>query len=315
MTSARVDPKIVQMAALPFIDPALDISAWRKASETTGEQLGGVPVEVARIESFQFQARDGTSLNGRIYWPLHVVGARSVALYAHGGGWVTGSMKGSDRVTRALCNHLKGPVVTVDYRKGPEVQFPVPIDDFEDLLFWVNTHSELKDRSVFLAGDSAGAHLALTVAYRAVDRLLEPTSARTSECVVTPSTIGGVIAIYPCLDPACDSPTMREFSVDHLLSRQRMSWYWQTLLAGKMADASVTPWLRRSLSGLPPTWIVTAECDPLRAEAEVFARRLMDAGVHVSLQMQPRMLHGFLRWRALTEQADRVLQQAVRWFE
>lgn len=311
MTSARVDPKILQMAALPLFDPALDIPSWRKSSEATGEQLGGVPVEVSSIEEFQFLARDGVSLYARIYWPLNTSPKSSIALYAHGGGWVTGSMQGSDRVTRALCNHLKGPVVTVNYRKGPEVQFPVPIDDFEDLLLWVKTSSHLNNRSVLLAGDSAGAHLALSVAYREVDRQALASTDRTP----SPNAIAGVIAVYPCLDPVCNSPTMLAFGEDHLLGRQRMYWYWQTLLGGKPASALETPWLRQSLAGLPPTWIVTAECDPLRAEAEVFARRLMDAGVSVSLQMAPRMLHGFLRWRALTEQADRVLQQAVRWFE
>ena len=45
--------------------------------------------------------------------------------------------------------------------------------------------------------------------------------------------------------------------------------------------------LADDLSGMPPTYLVTAGFDPLRDEGELFARRLADAGVPVVLAGSP----------------------------
>jgi acetyl esterase len=58
---------------------------------------------------------------------------------------------------------------------------------------------------------------------------------------------------------------------------------------------------------------VTAECDPLRDEAESYGRRLIEAGVPVTMHRYRGMVHGFVGLAglrasddALTEIADAV---------
>ncbi|MEU5858647.1 alpha/beta hydrolase fold domain-containing protein [Nocardiopsis dassonvillei] len=56
----------------------------------------------------------------------------------------------------------------------------------------------------------------------------------------------------------------------------------------------VSPLLAPNLDRLPPTVLVTAEHDPLRAQGEEFARRTLAAGVPTSLVFGRGLAHGFL---------------------
>ena len=49
------------------------------------------------------------------------------------------------------------------------------------------------------------------------------------------------------------------------------------------------------LAGLPPTYILTAEIDPLRDDGERFADRLRAADVPVELSRAVGLTHGFMR--------------------
>jgi acetyl esterase len=305
-----IDKRIEHLAPSAGPDPAVNLAQWRSDNDALGLKLGGEPVPVQQILEFNVTARDGHLIPIKIYIPNQLKLQSSVYVYAHGGGWVVGSTLGTDRVTRALADTAQSVVVSVDYRMAPEVAFPIPIDDVEDVLFWTQSESaplSVRAREIVLAGDSAGAHLALAVSYRQVD------AARHNDR--QPPKIAGVLAIYPCLDPACDSPTMRAYGNNHGLTQARMKWFWDCTLAGAKPSAQITPWLRADLSGAPPTWIVTAQYDPLRAEAESFALRLMQAGVKTSIEMQPAMLHGFMRWRGLVPNGQQSLRNAVAWFE
>jgi acetyl esterase len=291
-------------------DPALNLSQWRFDNDALGLKEGGEPVVVREVLELNVTGRDGHLIPVSIYVPNRIKPSASVYVYAHGGGWVIGSTMGTDRVTRALADVAQSIVISVDYRMAPEFAFPIPINDIEDVLLWTQTDSALQTvrrQSIVLAGDSAGAHLALTVAYRQVDACRRNTLGLP--------TIDGVLAIYPCLDPACDSPTMRAYADNHGLTQSRMKWFWDCTLAGQLPSAEITPWLRSDLSGAPPVWIVTAQYDPLRAEAESFALRLMQAGVKTSIEMQPCMLHGFMRWRRLVPNGHQALCNAVAWLE
>ena len=78
------------------------------------------------------------------------------------------------------------------------------------------------------------------------------------------------------------------------------------------ADPRVSPIKRSDLTGLPPALIITAEYDPLRDEAELYGRRLEEAGVATTVSRYAGAGHGFVQhfsWlpeyhRAFTETRD-----------
>ena len=102
----------------------------------------------------------------RIYHPVEQ-GPHPVLLYVHGGGFVIGDLDSHDKVCRTLC-HLSGHiVVAVDYRLAPEHPFPAAPDDVTATLRWVCDNAATFDgdaQRIAIAGDSAGAQLALVAA-------------------------------------------------------------------------------------------------------------------------------------------------------
>src|SRR3546814_19009849 len=65
----------------------------------------------------------------RVYKPAGTVGALPVLVYFHGGGWMTGSIAGSDRAVRMMANEAKAIIVSVQYRLAPENHYPAAWDD------------------------------------------------------------------------------------------------------------------------------------------------------------------------------------------
>jgi acetyl esterase len=55
---------------------------------------------------------------------------------------------------------------------------------------------------------------------------------------------------------------------------------------------------------MPPTIVITAECDVLRDEGEAYAQRLSAAGVAVTARRVEGLPHGFIRLHNLVDAAD-----------
>ena len=66
----------------------------------------------------------------------------------------------------------------------------------------------------------------------------------------------------------------------------------RSFFGGRPATAYAAPARAEDLSGLPPTYLATAEFDPNRDEALEFGIRLLQAGVSVELHQWPGTFHG-----------------------
>lgn len=91
---------------------------------------------------------------------------RPVIVFFHGGGWVKGDRAAYAFAGRAFAS--RGYIVVIpDYRKVPEVRFPAFIEDGADAVRWtrdnIGRFGGDPDR-IALAGHSAGAHTAVTLA-------------------------------------------------------------------------------------------------------------------------------------------------------
>ena len=134
-----------------------------------------LPAEkVRKLEDVSVPA-GGRSIAARVYWPDSVAagdGRLPVIVYYHGGGYVTGSVKIFDALTRSISNATRSIVVSVEYRLAPVHPYPAAVDDAFAALEWVAANVarlEADPAKLFVGGDSAGGNLAAVVSLRARD--------------------------------------------------------------------------------------------------------------------------------------------------
>lgn len=245
----------------------------------------------------------------RIYTP-DVPQPAPAVVYFHGGGWVLGDLESHDAVGRALANQVPCVVASVDYRLAPEAKFPAAVEDSYAATEWIAAHAgELGiDRNrIAVGGDSAGGNLAAVVSQMARDR--------------QGPQIAFQLLIYPGTDMRMTAPSIEENADGPLLTKASMVWFIGHYLRNEQdkLDPLASPLLSSNLRDLPPAFILTAECDPLRDEGEAYARSLEAARVPVTVKRYAGMPHGFFSFAAaLTTgkqaQAD-VAQQLREAFE
>lgn len=292
-----LDPDIQHLLDTVFnVQPgaeAPDIVQLRAAAEDAPVRLGGEPEAVASIADAVAPGAEGP-LPVRVYRPAGA-GALPLAVYAHGGGWVTGSLESHDRLCRILANRLRVVLVAVAYRCAPEYVYPAALDDVEAAWRWARTEARSlgADGARFVvAGDSSGGNLAAALTLRL-----------RSDGAPQPNL---QLLLYPALDATCSRPSYREFATGYTLSAVQMAWYWDAYRAGAAKTAvGLSPLAAADLSGLPPAVIAVAEADVLRDDALDYAARLEASGVPAHLVRCTGMLHGFLRWTGVVPAAQR----------
>ncbi|MFJ7441335.1 alpha/beta hydrolase [Methylorubrum thiocyanatum] len=221
----------------------------------------------------------------RAYWPVDPeIGRVPAIVFAHGGGWCLGSLNAYDTPCRSLAKATGCVVFSVDYRLAPEHPFPVPLDDVYAALDWVADHAAMlavDEERLVIAGDSAGGNLAAAAALMARDR--------------AGPKIAHQLLFYPALDIDLDTPSYRAFAEGYYLTREVMRFCWETYVGTLHDNVSVyaAPG-RAAVAGLPSTTIFVCEFDPLRAEAEQYARRLAQAGIPVRLIRLEGLIHACL---------------------
>jgi len=237
---------------------------------------------VGKVEDRQIPGPAGT-IPARICTPRGA-GPFPILVYFHGGGWVIGNIETHDAPCRTLSNAAECIVASIDYRLAPEHKFPAGPDDCYAATRWIAEHAAQiggDARRIAVGGDSAGGNLAAVVAQTARDH-------------GGPSLVFQLL-VYPVTDHRFDTPSYRENADGYFLTKDAMEWFWNHYL-GRPADgeqAMASPLRAKNLGGLPPAFIMTAEYDPLRDEAEAYAARLREAGVETKMTRYDGTIHGF----------------------
>jgi acetyl esterase len=242
-------------------------------------QAGPGP-EMARVQDARVRAAGG-SFPIRVLHPVSQ--PRGVIVYFHGGGWVLGSIDDTDLLGRELARRTGCAVVLPGYRLAPEYRYPTAVQDSQAALRWAADHlADIADGPVplIVAGDSAGGNLA-AIAARAAR--------------VTGPPVAAQVLVYPVTDCDFATTSYADPANQLLVSRDSMIWFWDHYAPDRAArlhpDAS--PLRAPDLSGLPPAVVLTAEHDVLRDEGELYATRLLKAGVPVTHRRFDGQMHGF----------------------
>ena len=244
-------------------------------------RTGSAEISVRVYEPDTAQFRGGGAPWGTLVW-------------AHGGSFVRGTLDWpeADWASRRFADTgLR--VYSVDYvLASDDVKAPAPANDVAAVLREVRASHP---GPVFVGGASAGAHVAVLAALAQAEL-----AAATGVAAIRPS---GLALVYPTLhrvqraDTAIAAltaklPEARQFGA------KRIAEMYEFYL-GEDQPASVGAVVAgelpaERLASLPPTVIVNAEADDLRASAEQFAEQLRSAGVSVTERVQPETVHGYL---------------------
>jgi epsilon-lactone hydrolase len=199
-----------------------------------------------------------------------------IVLYLHGGGYLFGSPKTHRQVLIAMAKAFQAPAYGLDYRLAPEHPFPAAVEDAAKAYQWLLSRHPEAD--IVLAGDSAGAGLAIATAVGIRDAGLKLPKA--------------IVAFSPYSDLAVTGASVESNAKSCAMFtpravREAAAMY----LAGADArDPRASP-LYADLAGLPPMLLFASRHEILRDDTLRLAERAAAAGVKVELVVRDRLPH------------------------
>src|SRR6266702_2251503 len=289
---APLDPVVAQIIPLlPLRDPhIMTPQSARDALRALAASRAHIPPPpVNSVEDITVRGAAG-ALAARSYRVSDEISPTVVFL--HGGGWVAGDLETHDRQARFLALETGAVVVSVDYRRPPEVRFPGAFEDafaaVRDVADRIAAFGGDRNR-LGVAGDSAGGNLAAATAIACRDAAIH---------------LAAQLLVYPVTDVAgnfADArqnarfPSRTENAEGYFLSRAVMEWFCRHYLDDEKhgADWRVSPLRATSLAGLAPATVCTAWFDPLRDEGEAYADALHAAGVATKRHHGLGLIHGY----------------------
>jgi len=301
--------------AAPWIDPELvaagqllqsrglvapdrtqaSLSEVRAAVDRIGAFLGEGSVPLRRERDLTLPGPHG-QVPCRLYLPDDAE-KPPLIVYAHGGGFMQGSLPSWDAMLRELVRQSGVAALSVDYKLSPEHRFPVA---FEEMLAMLRLAARegsefgIDPTRLAVGGDSAGANLALAAALAARD--------------AGERALRFQLLIYGCFSTDTESASWQRFGQGAGLSQTQMRWIWETYLERpeQQKDWRAAPMLA-DLAGLPPAHLIVGNLDPLLDDSHQLAARLQEAGVTFELKVYEGLNHGFIRYGRLIAAARRAV--------
>lgn len=226
-------------------------------------------------------------------------------IYMHGGAWMQGSPETHWDITSRIASWNRQTVVSVDYAKSPERPFPAAFEQVSAVARWVKVNAAdlaIDPYRVAIGGDSAGGNLAAAVALNLRGQL----------------DFTGQLLIYPACDFSHDRPSYRENPdgpIVRVADMPRVDAMYCPDTALLHTEPRVAPLVASDHSGLPPAYIAVAEFDPLRDSGVAYAEALEAAGVPVTLDRGPGLIHGYLRAMEYCEACRAALRAMADWLQ
>lgn len=264
------DLEITALRALIASRPrSTDLAQRRRDIDARGKQFGVPPdVSIAPVDAGGVKAE---------WTAAPDVGADSVVLYVHGGGYVIGSLDSHRHLAAEISRAVGSRVLALDYRLAPEHPFPAPVEDTLSAYKFLLGHGIAPNR-IALAGDSAGGGLVVGALLAIKDAGLPLPAA--GWCISPWVDMQALGASF--VDRAATDPTVQKAGIEE------MAAYY---LGGADPRAPYAAPIHGDLRGLPPLLIQVGAAETLLDDALQLARVAGAADVMVDLQIWPEMIH------------------------
>ncbi len=264
--------------------------------------MAGNP-EPARV---QIRHMDADGVEADLIWPArlhHPLGRRGI-LYVHGGGFHGGSPRTHRLLAGSLAKAASSDVLVIDYRLVPEGRYPAQIDDIRTAYRWM-LENGYESGNIILAGDGTGANLAIEAVLR------QKRAGRQLPAAV--------IALSPVTDLSASGVSMTSnAATDPVITKTGIEALAKPYLGATAPDNPDVSPLFADLSGLPPLFLQVSDSEALLDDTLRLADKAKAAGVEVTLEVWPGLIHGWQLFPHLLADADssnqRVAEFAMRHF-
>jgi acetyl esterase/lipase len=233
-------------------------------------------------------------LDRQSVWPIYTLtsrashAARRTVFYLHGGAWVNEIASQHWQLAAQIAADAQVQVVVPIYPLVPFTTAAEVVPTIVDLV----AAKAAPDHGVCLAGDSAGAQMALAAAV-----LL-----RDERRLILPQTV----LISPVLDVSLTNPLIDAVR-DPWLTRVGLLEFARRWCGDlPMTDPLVSP-LNADLSGLGPLTVFSGTRDILNPDARLLVDKAAAAGVEVDYHEQPGLVHVYPLTPTLEGRAARAL--------
>ena len=235
-------------------------------------------------------------------------------LYIHGGAFMLGSPKSHRTLTSRFSALSGGAVLAIDYRLMPEHPRGAGIDDCRSAYRWLLEHGPggaAPARAMFVAGDSAGGNLTLSLIQWVRDAGLRAPDA--------------AVALSPLTDATLASPSLRanlhsDAMLGPLFGPMARVPQWLLLWIGLLqtrirpCDPRVSP-LRGDLTKLPPVLLQASEVEMLFDDSRRYVNRAQAAGSPARLQRWNHMVHVWQIFNPELPEAEEALAEIGKFLE
>jgi epsilon-lactone hydrolase len=261
------------------------INFWRQYDFSTDnlrerrksfERLMQSTPEPTRIQTKHIDA-DGVAADMILPARLHHPYGNRAILYLHGGGFYSGSLRTHRVLAAGLAKAASADVLLVDYRLTPEYTYPVQIQDVLTAYRWL-LKSGYRNDNVAVVGDSVGGNLAIEMTLRQIE--------------ANGPLPAAVVAMSPVADLAATGASMtKNAGIDPLVSREQILSLSKAYLGKQSpADPQASP-LYADLSGFPPLLLQVGSREVLLDDTLRLAENARRAGVDVTAEVWPGMIH------------------------
>ena len=254
---------------------------------------------------FETIPAEGSSLGGLLIRPAHISEDAPLLVFFHQGGGVIGGPDLSKASAVLLAHEAHCPVFLPEYRLAPLNRFPAALEDARAAYDWAQANAlrlGAKSGQIAVGGSLIGANLAARIS---LDLKRDFKSLPAGQLLITP--------LVDLADPAIQANDalglwpLTVADLDLMISHYAGA-------GTDLTDPRISPALEKLIIGQPKTFIVSAGLDPLAAQGEAFARRLIAARTTTLYRRYDNLPLGFDLFAAVVDEARSAVKDiAENW--
>ena len=243
----------------------------------------------------------------RYYYPIENDNMPAI-IYIHGGGFVVGSLDTHDRIMRIIANKTKAVVVGVDYKLSPEAKFPVALEECVAVAEYIHengSNHSIDGQKIVFAGDSGGANLSFAANLYLRDEKKDN------------SYIKGMLLYYGAYGLK-DSISMRLLGGPwDGLTKSDLDYYYDCYIRNEDdKESKYFNCFNADLSyGIPPSYIASAELDPLIDDSKLLANIMKNSGQTYLYEEFTGVIHAFLHHSRILKDAELAMENGAKFIK